>query len=169
MAIRLPLTTILSQNNNDEVGAGSVNGVVAGSAFQIPQDTDNIVVKFKATTAGGGVSAQIQTTDDGGTTWYGLGRTSIVSAATGDAVQWLSIPVMGFGIRGASVIGTVPSIVSGAIIGNANPSTLGTQGGYTGLPVLSTTARIALQLQAGITSSSILTEVKVNNQSTAGR
>lgn len=164
MAIRLPLTTVISQNNNDEVGAGSVNGFVAGAPFQLPVDIDNITVKLTATMAGGGVSAQIQTTDDGGTTWFGLGRTSIVSAATGDAVQWLSIPVAGFGIRGASVIGTVPSIVSGAIIGNANPSTLGSQGGYTGLPVLSTTARITLQLQAGVSSSSILTQVKVNSQ-----
>lgn len=165
MSIRFPLQTIVSQNNNDEVGAGSVNGVVAGAPFQIPSDTDNVTVKLTATVAGGGISAQIQTTDDGGVTWYGLGRTSIVSAATGDATQWLSIPVVGFGIRGASVIGTVPSIVSGAIIGNANPSTLGSQGGYTGLPVLSPTARIVLQLQAGITSSSILTQVKVNSQS----
>lgn len=165
MAIRLPLKTVIAQNNNDEVGAGSVNGVVAGAAFQLPQDTDNITVKLTATTAGGGISAMLQTTDDGGTTWFGLARTSIVSAATGDGVQWLSVPVAGFGIRGASVISTVPSIVTGAITGNANPSTLGSQGGYTGLPVLSPTARIVIQLQAGITSSSILTEVKVNSQS----
>ena len=37
-------------------------------------------------------------------------------------------------------------------------------GGYTGLPILSPTARVVIQLQAGITSSSILTEVKVNSQ-----
>lgn len=164
MAIRLPLTTVIAQNNNDEVGAGSVNGVVAGTAFQLPVDTDNITLKLAVTAAGGGVSAMLQTTDDGGTTWFGLGRTSIVTAAQGDAVQWLSIPVAGFGMRGASVIGTVPSIVSGATIGSAAPSTLGSQGGYTGLPVLSTTARIVLQLQSGVTSSSILTQVKVNSQ-----
>lgn len=164
MAIRLPLTTVVSQNNNDEVGAGSVNGVVAGQPFQLPIDTDNVTVKLTATMAGGGASAMLQTTDDGGVTWYGVARTSIVSAATGDAVQWLSVPVAGFGMRGASVISTVPSIVSGAIIGNANPSTLGSQGGYTGLPILSSTARVVIQLQAGITSSSILTQVKVNSQ-----
>ena len=164
MSIRLPLTTVLSSTNNDEVGAGSVNGVVA-IPFNIPQDTDNVVVKLRATMAGGGVSAQLQTTDDGGVTWFGVARTSIISAAQGDAAQWLSVPVTGYGIRGASVVSTVPSIVSGAIIGNAAPSTLSIIGGYTGLPLLSPLARIALQLQAGITSSSILTEVKVNNQS----
>lgn len=164
MSIRLPLTVVVSQNNNDEVGAGSVNGVVAGLPFQLPTDTDNVTVKLTATMAGGGASAMLQTTDDGGVTWYGVARTSIVSAATGDATQWLSVPVAGFGMRGASVISTVPSIVSGAIIGNASPSTLGSQGGYTGLPILSPTARIVIQLQAGITSSSILTQVKVNSQ-----
>lgn len=162
MAIRLPLRVVLSSNNNDEVGAGSVNGVVA-IPFTIPQDTDNVVVKLTATMAGAGVSAQLQTTDDGGNTWYGVARTSIVSAATGDATQWLSVPVMGFGIRSSSTI-AVGSVVSGAIIGNAAPSTLSFGGGYTGLPILSPQARIVLQLQAGITSSSILTEVKVNNQ-----
>lgn len=164
MSIRLPLQTVLSSNNNDEVGAGSVNGVVA-IPFTLPQDTDNIVVKLTVTSAGAGVSAQLQTTDDGGTTWFGVARTSIVSAATGDAVQWLSVPVIGFGLRGASVIGTVPSIVSGAIVGNAAPSTLAGNGGYTGLPILSQQARIVLQLQAAVTSSSILTQVKVNSQS----
>lgn len=164
MSIRLPLQTVISQNNNDEVGAGSVNGFVAGAPFVIPQDTDNVTVKMTVTAAGGGVSAMLQTTDDGGTTWYGVARTSIVSAATGDAVQWLSIPVIGFGTRSSSVV-SVGSVVSGAIIGNAAPSTLSAIGGYTGLPLLSPTARIIIQMQAGITSSSILTQVKVNSQS----
>lgn len=163
MSIRLPLKVVLSSNNNDEVGAGSVNGVVA-IPFTIPQDTDNVTLKLTATMAGGGVSAQLQTTDDGGNTWFGVGRTSIVSAATGDAVQWLSVPVLGFGLRSSSVV-AVGSVVSGAAIGNAAPSTLSLGGGYTGLPILSQQARVVLQLQAGITSSSILTEIKVNSQS----
>lgn len=162
MAIRLPLTTVLSSNNNDEVGAGSVNGVVS-IPFTLPIDMDNLVVKMSATMAGGGVSAQLQTTDDGGTTWFGVARTSIVSAATGDAVQWLSVPVSGFGVRSASIVST-GSIVAGGNIGNSAPSTLSFGGGYTGLPILSQQARIVLQLQAGVTSSSILTQVKVNSQ-----
>ena len=162
MAIRLPLTTVLSQNNNDEVGAGSVNGVVAGSAFQLPVDCDNVTVKLTATVAGGGVSAMLQTTDDGGTTWYGVGRTSIVSAATGDNAEWLSVPVAGFGMTTSSVV-AVGSVIGGGAIGSAKPSVLASKS-MTGLPILSQTARIAIQLQAGITSSSILTQVKVNSQ-----
>lgn len=161
MAIRLPLKTVLSSNNNDEVGAGSVNGVVP-ILFTIPQDTDNIVLKFTATTAGGAVSAQLQTTDDGGNTWYGLGRTSVVSAATGDNVQWLSIPVIGFGISASSIVAT-GSVQSGFAIGSAAPSTLASMD-MSGLPVLSQQGRVAIQITGNLTSSSILTEVKVNNQ-----
>ncbi len=164
MSIRFPLQTVLSQNNNDEVGAGSVNGFVAGLPFLIPQDTDNVTVKLTVTSAGGGVSAQLQTTDDGGSTWFGVARSSTVSAATGDATQWFSVPVIGFGFRSASVIST-GSVFSGLMSGNAAPSTLGATGGYTGLPLLSPTARVVIQMQAGITSSSILTQVKVNSQS----
>lgn len=163
MAIRLPLRTVLSQNNNDEVGAGSVNGVVAGSSFFIPQDTDNVTVKLKATVAGGGVSAMLQTTDDGGTTWYGVARTSIVSAATGDNTEWLSVPVAGFGVTTSSIVAT-GSVIGGGAIGSAKPSILASKS-MTGLPILSPIARIAIQMQSGITSSSILTEVKVNSQS----
>lgn len=163
MAIRIPLRTVVASNNNDEVGAGSILGVI-GVPFQIPQDTDNVTVKFTATTAGGAVSAQLQTTDDGGTTWFGVARTSVVSAATGDATQWLSVPVVGFGLRGSSVVAT-GSVVTGLPIGSAAPSTLSTAGGYTGMPILSQQARIAIQIVGNLTSSSILTEVKVNSQS----
>ena len=94
MSIRLPLRAVLSQTNHDEVGAGSVDGVVT-TTFRIPQDTDNIVVKFQACTVGGGVSALLQTTDDGGTTYYDVARTSIVSnSSVSGLAQWLSVPVI---------------------------------------------------------------------------
>lgn len=162
MAIRLPLQTVLSAVNNDEVGAGSVNGVVA-IPFTLPQDTDNVVLKFAVTTAGGAVSAQLQTTDDGGTTWYSLGRTSVVSAATGDQVQWLSIPVISSGVQSSSIVAT-GSVIAGTGIGSAYPSAVGS-GEVTGLPILSQQARVAIQITGNLTSSSILTQVKVNSQS----
>lgn len=169
MAIRLPLKVILSSNNNDEVGAGSVGGGVP-ITFTIPQDTGNITVKLQGTIAGGAISAQLQTTDDGGTTWFGVGRTSIITAANGVTSEWLSVPVEGFGYRTGGVITSVVatgSVVSfGSVmtaIGNASPS-LVAQKSYTGLPILSQQARIILQITGDITSSSILTEVKVNSQ-----
>lgn len=162
MSIRLPLTTVLGSTNDNELGAGSVNGVVA-IPFTIPTDTDNITLKLVANTAGGAVSAQLQTTDDGGNTWYGLARTSVVSLSTGDTAQWLSVPVAGFGFRSASVIAT-GSVFSGISTGSAAPSTLGTSGGYTGLPVMSQLGRVALQIVGNLTTSSIFTQVKVNSQ-----
>lgn len=162
MSIRLPLQTVLSATNNDEVGAGSVGGGVP-ILFMIPQDTDNIVLKLTASTVGGAVSAQLQTTDDGGTTWFGLARTSIVSNANGDNAQWLSVPVTGFGMGSPSVV-AVGSVISTGAIGTAQPSAL-SAGEVSGLPVLSQQGRVIIQITGSLSSSSILTQIKVNSQS----
>lgn len=164
MAIRLPLQTVLNSDNSSEVGAGSVAGGV-NIPFTIPQDTDNIVVKFTASVAGGGVSATLQTTDDGGTTWYDVGRTSIVSNANATNAEWLSVPVAGAGV-GYAVTQTTSSVYVGSI-GKTPASALGSQR-MSGLPILSQQARIVLILPAAITSAasnSIVTQVKVNSQS----
>ena len=171
MSIRLPLKVILSSDNNGEVGAGSVGGGI-NLPFVIPQDTGNITVKLQASTVGGAVSAQLETTDDGGATWLAVGRTSIVSNANGVTAQWLSVPVEGFGVRTSGVnasvvaVGSVVTIGSiGGTIGNASPSLLA-QGAYTGLPILSQQARVTIRITGDLTASSVLlTEVKVNSQS----
>lgn len=165
MAIRLPLQTILSSDNSTEVGAGSVGGSV-NIPLTIPQDTDNIVVKFTASVAGAGVSAQLQTTDDGGITWFSTGRTSIVSNAVGDNVQWLSVPVISSGVQSSSIV-AVGSVIAGTGIGSAQPSLVGS-GEITGMPLLSPTARIAIQITGtaiAAASNTIITQVKVNSQS----
>lgn len=168
MSIRFPLRTILSSDNSTEVGAGSVVGGVA-IPFTIPQDSDNIVVKFQAQTAGGGASAILQTTDDGGTTWFDVARTSVVSSANGVLAEWMSVPVLGFGYRtsNASVV-AVGSVVAGnanAPTGSTAPSILGSKS-FSGLPILSQQARMFVVLQAGVSASTVLlTEVKVNSQS----
>ena len=167
MGIRLPLQAILQDTRPTETGTSSVGGTI-NIPITIPQDTDNVVVKFVCSIVSGGMSAQLQTTDDGGNTWYGVGRTSVVTNAVGDAAQWLSVPVIGYGLRGASVVSTVPSIVTGATIGNAQPSTLAANGGYTGMPILSPTGRIALQIAGNVTTSAaqvVTTTVYANSQS----
>ncbi len=163
-AIRLPLKVVLSSNNAGEDGTNSVLGGVA-VPFTIPQDADNIVLKMQATTAGGGVSAVVQTTDDGGTTWFDVARTSVVSSATGVLAQWLSIPVMSAGINPiVKSIANVGSILGGSI-GTAAPSTLGSRE-VSGLPILSQTARVFLITQAAVSGTTTwLTEIKVNSQS----
>lgn len=153
MAIRLPLTNVLSvvDSGTSSVATGTL------TTFTIPQDTDNIVLKLQASTIGGGVSAYLQTTDDG-TTYYDLGRTSVISAGT----QWLSVPVVGAGI--ATGVNKANSIISAAI-GSANASTVGIQQ-MTGLPVLSQQGRVVLSYSAaGTSNTTVVAEVKVNSQS----
>ncbi len=161
MAIRLPLQVVLNSDNSTEVGAGSVAGGVPVT-FTIPQDTDNVVVKFTASIAGAGVSALFQTTDDGGTTWYDVARTSVVSNANATTAEWLSIPVVGMGMRPNNVASSVLSTIK-----SAAASTVGANQ-YTGMPLLSQQGRIFIQITGNITSAAsnyIVTQVKVNSQS----
>jgi len=172
MAIRLPLRTVLDYNNTTEQGGGpaSVAGGVA-KPFLIDQDTDNVVVKLTASVKGGGVSALFQTSDDGGTTWYDVARTSIVSNANGTTAEWLNVSTITPGAKTTYVSGTIPSVGGQAAAsifsapGNAAASTLG-QLAVSGLPIMGVNNRIFLQYTAGITSViSERVQVKVNNQS----
>lgn len=179
MAIRIPIK-VFDYNNTTIQGGGptSVAGGVAKQFF-LPQDTDNVVVKFTASVMGGGVSATFQTTDDGGSTWYDVQRTSIISYGGNsvlgggqDNAQWLSIPVISAGARttvlttSVVAVGSVQTVGSvGGTIGQTGASTLG-QGAVSGLPIMSTNARIFLQYTAAV--SSIISErvtVLANSQS----
>ena len=165
MAIRLPLYVVGSFDDSTETGVNSVAGGVPHT-FTIPQDTDNVVVKLTASVAGTGVSATFQTTDDGGTTWYDVARTSIVSNANGTNAEWLSIPVNGQGLRSSSVVAT-GSVVGGGTIGAAAASTLSSKSS-SGLPLLSQQGRVFVILNGNVTvatANSIVTQVKVNSQS----
>lgn len=171
MAIRLPLYTVLDYNDAAEVGAGSVAGGVA-KAFMLPQDTDNVVVKLTASIVGGGVSATFQTSDDGGTTYYDVARTSIVSNANNTTAQWLSIPTVGIGVRttfGDGVVGSVGGGTTGGSVlsttGSAAASTLG-QSAISGLPILGQQNRVFLRYTAAVTANALArVQVKTNNQS----
>jgi len=167
MSVRLPLQTVLTAiDSSYAAGAASVAG---GDAFpfQIPQDTDNVVVKFTASVTGGGVSAVFQTTDDGGTTWYDVARTSIVSNANSTTAQWLSIPVISNGITSAnaSVVAVGSIITTGRTIGSAAASTL-TSGQVSGMPILSQQNRIFVIATGNVSATSLIQAVvKVNSQS----
>ncbi len=170
MSIRLPLTTVLDAQDNGLIGANSVLGGIART-FSIPQDTDNIVVKLQASVAGGGVSTILQTTDDGGVTWYDVARTSVVSNTGGSIfgggqtlAEWISVPVAGYGIN-PQVISTVNAgSVLGGTVGSAGASTLGSRQ-VSGLPILGTLGRVVTVIAAGVTGvASVRTQVKVNSQ-----
>ena len=171
MAIRLPLQTVATFTTSNELGAGSVSGGVP-LEFTLPQDTDNVVVKF-ASSMVGAVSALLQTTDDGGTTWYDLARTSIVSNTPAGFEEWLSVPVIGQGVRtfvGSGTLGSVGGVGTASAlgtIGNAAASALGAKQ-QTGLPILSQKGRVFLIITGNVTSAAsnlITTEVMVNSQS----
>lgn len=170
MSVRLPLQAVLDYNNTTEVavfGASSVSGGVAKTFF-IPQDTDNVVVKYQTSIVGGGASVTFQTSDDGGTTWWDVARTSVVSNANSSySAEWLSIPVIGVG-GGNVVASTVSagSVVSlGKTTGKVGASTL-SAGSYSGLPIMSLQNRVFIQY--GVAVASVKSErvtVYVNNQS----
>lgn len=169
MSIRLPLTTVLDVTTTD-VGTASVAGGLA-FPFKIPQDTDNVIVKLSASVVAGGISAVFQTSDDGGTTYYDVARTSIVSnsgatTVAGSRAEWLSIPTISGVPRNivtTSLIST-GSLVGVVFNGNAAASTLG-QGQSSGLPVIGLQNRIFLIHTGTASANSTRVQVSVNQQS----
>jgi hypothetical protein len=165
MAIRLPLKNVGTFTAAaNETGAGSTAGGIAYSVT-LPQDTDGVVVKFTASVVSGGYSAVFQTTDDGGTTWYDCGRTSIVTNANGTTAEWLNIPVVGNGV-GTATVQTTASVYT-ASIGKAAASAL-SGNRMSGLPVLSQQARVFVRITSDITDAAANTytaQVLVNSQS----
>lgn len=168
MSIRLPLQTVLDYNNTVEQGAGpsSVNGGVAKN-FTLPQDTDNVVVKFQASILAGGASVTFQTTDDGGTTWYDVARSSIVSNANATTAVWLSIPVVtDSGTNTVASLVATGSVIAVNTVGSSAAASTLSQQTTSGLPVLSQQARVFLRYGSAVTS--IISErvkVMVNSQS----
>ncbi len=164
MSIRLPIN-LKAQTFANELGAASVAGGIP-ITFTLPQDTDNIIVKFKASMVGA-VSATLQTTDDGGTTWYDVARTSVVSNANNDTAEWISAPVIGYGVN-PQVISTVNAgSILGGTTGSAAASALGSRQ-ISGLPILSQFGRVFIRITGNVTSAaanSMTAEVKVNQQS----
>lgn len=165
MSVRLPLTTVLDVQNTD-LGAGSVAGGYA-YPFKIPQDCDNILVKFTPSVVTGGMSVFLQTSDDGGTTYYDVARTSIVSLAI-NGPQWISAPVISAGINPRVVSPSAGSILGGSV-GYANASTLGSQQ-VSGLPIMGLQNRCFLVSSGGNTANTgTRIQVLVNSQSASGQ
>lgn len=164
MSVRLPLTTVLDVINTD-LGTTSVAGGYA-YPFKIPQDCDNIVVKFMPSVLVGNASAYLQTSDDGGTTYYDVARTSVLTLAGVQNAQWISAGVISMGQRTA-VIQAASVITAG--IGSASASTLGSQQ-VSGLPIMGLQNRIFMTIGSGVTQNDgCRIQVKVNSQSPAGQ
>lgn len=145
MAIRLPLQTILDVTNTS-VGVGSVAGGFA-YPFQVPQDTDTVVVRWRPSVITGHFSATLQTSPDGGVTFYDVARTSVMSIAGEANAQWAVGTTIVNGMRTAV---TQSASVITAGIGSAGASTLGSQQ-VSGLPLLGIQNRVFLIMGGGVT------------------
>lgn len=162
MAIRLPKTTVLDVTQTD------VSGSVAGGwayPFNLPQDTDNVIVKFTPSVTAGGASVTFQTTDDGGSTWYDVARSSIASNNLLGPF-WMTVPTTAGLTTRASVVctGSVVAVNTG---GQAGASTLVANFGptYSGLPIMGIQNRVFVITAGNATAVSARVVVFANQQS----
>lgn len=166
MAIRLPLQTVLDVNDSGNVGATSV----VSHAFQIPQDTDNIVVKVQTASIVGTnptAAVYLQTSDDGGTTYYDVLRLPTITGTIANAsALWGSAPVIGMGIR--STQSGLSSLVQTSVLsvtGNASVRGLAA-GQVSGLPILGLQNRIQISYGGTLDSNDAMrVKIMVNSQS----
>jgi hypothetical protein len=164
MSIRLPLKTVLDVTHTNQGTTSTIGGWAY--PFKLPQDTDNVIVKMTASVVAGGMSATLQTSDDGGTTYYDVARTSVVSnagatAVTGANAEWISVGTISNGLR-TGVTRAASILTTG--IGAVATSTLGS-GEVSGLPIIGLQNRIFLQSVGNATAISTRIKVSVNNQS----
>lgn len=152
MSIRLPLQTVLNFT--------STATTTDSQTVILPQDTDNIVVKLTATTLDGTnptCDAYIQTSDDGGTTWYDMGNVGqITGAVVNQNARWgfFSVNSSAKRTQGASVLD----------MGAAAASTIGSSA-YTGLPLLGRNLRVYLKFGGTQLSTNVTVKVYANSQS----
>jgi len=164
MAIRLPLQTVGDFQDNGNIGAASVAGGIP-HVFNIPQDTDSLIVKVTGSVAGAGVSVVLQTTDDGGNTWYDVGRTSVISNTGGDQNATFTAGFVNAGGISTAINGFPANSVLSVGIANTAASTLGANQ-VSGLPLLSPLARTFTIVGAAVNGvASVRTQVKVQSQS----
>lgn len=150
MAIRIPTQAVLDYNDVGNVGAGSVAGGVAVT-FNMPQDSNNVAIFLTASVVGGGVSATLQTSPDGGTTFYDVARSSVVSNANATTGEWI----------------TASTIPNTQALGSAAASSLGV-GAESGLPILGMHNRVFLRYTAAVTANALSrVQVFVNEQSSS--
>lgn len=140
MALNQPTKAILDVSNTD-LGGASVAGGYAYT-FNLPSDVTTIAVRWRPSVTTGHFGAILQTSPDGGSTYYDVARTSTISAANAVTAQWLTASTIMPGVRTA-VIQSSSMISAG--IGAAGASTLGSQQ-VSGLPLMGTANRMFLIL-----------------------
>jgi len=171
MSIRKPLLTVLDYNDSGNTGATSV----VSQTFFVPQDADNIIVKVPVTSINGTsplAAIYLQTTDDGGTTWYDIARLPDVTqtAITNANALFMNANVNGLGVR--TTLGSQVSVLGGgpggsilSVTGNASMRSLGPQT-MSGLPIMGPLNRIQISYAGTVAlNAGLQVQVKVNSQS----
>lgn len=133
MAIRIPLRN--AKHIVDTALTSTVN-----YDFVVDQDIDNLVVKMSVGTFTGTsptADVYVQTTDDGGTTFYDCAHfAQVTTAITNANALWMTIPV-----NGTAAVSS--STTSNGYTGAAAAGTI-TASKVSGLPLLSQKVRIAI-------------------------
>lgn len=155
MSIRLPLQTVLDYNDTGNVGATSV----VSKAFTIPQDTDGIVLKIPTASVNGTapvVDVYVQTSDDGGTTFYDVAHVGIPATVTSSVLSVTNTKPIFVPI---STLGNVSSVVQG-------PSVRGLAvNQVSGLPILGTLGQVQIAYSGTITTNNgVRVQVSAQNQ-----
>ena len=90
MSIRFPLQVVKSITNTATTGTTNYD-------FFLPQDCDSVVVKLYTGTFTGTsptINVFVQTSDDGGTTWYDLAHfAQLVAEVTKQNANWVTLGV----------------------------------------------------------------------------
>lgn len=158
MALRLPLQTVLDYNDSGNVGATSV----VSKTFTIPQDSDNIVLKVPLASVNGTapvVDIYLQTSDDGGTTFYDVAHLGLPSTVTSSVLAVTNAKALFVANSSQAVNASVISAPSirGLAVNTAS-----------GLPMLGTIGQVQIAYSGTITTNNgVQVQVKVNNQSSS--
>lgn len=160
MGIRLPIQTVLDYNDSGNVGATSI----VSKTFVLPQDTDSVIMKVPVTSISGTapvVDVFLQTSDDGGSTWYDCANIRPTSTVISSVL---------FVNNATAMFAGVPVIVGGgrsnsSVTGNTSASSLGANQ-YSGLPIMGTVGRVSIKYSGTITTNNgMQVQVKTAQQS----
>lgn len=161
MSIREPHSPIFTWHSS------IASAVTDAATTLLPQDTDSVTVFMSSSVFGlTTLDAYIQTSPDGGTTWYDMANMGQLTATTGGtpatALQQPFVASFDTVGEGGS---TVASIAGGSTIGIVQAgASVAARRAYTGVPLMGRPLRIFLKA-TGTGASDVFFQVYCQNQS----
>lgn len=155
MSLRKPFQTVLDYNDSGNVGATSI----VSKTFFLPQDTDNVVLKIPTASVNGSapvVDVFLQTSDDGGSTFYDVACVRLPSTVTSSVL---------FANNTTAPWVSAATVFKSSVAGSAAASSLGANQ-VSGLPILSEFGRVSIKYSGTITANNgVRVQVSANQQS----